>query len=724
MSLRVAPVPTVGSTTPAPPVLRGRRLVLARTAWVAVALLALLLFVATIALRWTQLSASMDGTRTGVAQLGISTLYPITIDIALRLSFFAVGMLIFWHKSNEWMALFISLMLVTIGATPDNATIAVMEPVWRVLSIVLGSFGWTAIWLLLYLFPDGRFVPRWTRLLAAIFIVGQGQQLLVDLFPNLSVGAAAWLHVPESVAAPLLLGSCVFAQVYRYRRVSSPVQRQQTKWVVFGVTLALSIGVLINTLLSELVPSLQQAGSLPNLVAQTLAVGPLFLIPLSIGIAILRYRLWEIDILINRTLVYGALTASVVGIYVLVVGALGALMQARGSLFISLLATGGVAVLFQPLRDRLQRAINRLLYGERDDPYAVLTRLGQRLEATLAPDTVLPTIVQTVTEALKLPYAALALNGPAGLTVVAVHGTPADTPLHLPLAYQNEPLGELRLAPRTAGEAFSPGDRRLLDDLARQAGVAAYAVRLTADLRRVNAELQRSRARLVTTREEERRRLRRDLHDGLGPALAAQTLKVGTAKYLVPRDPPAAEALLTELEADIGAALAQIRQVVYNLRPPALDELGLVGAIRASAGQYYPQWANAGGGDDMSGLRVVVVAPERLAPLPAAVEVAAYRIVHEALANVVRHAHAQTCQIQLVLVEQGEQLLCLDITDDGCGLPRERHQGVGLATMRERAAELGGSCVVAPGPTGGTWVRARLPLPPPPELADQERVAA
>jgi signal transduction histidine kinase len=500
----------------------------------------------------------------------------------------------------------------------------------------------------------------------------------------------------------------IIALIIRFRR-SRGIVRQQLKWFAYAGVLAF-VGIISTFTPFDF-----------NRIPLRLGV---MTIPIAIGIAILRYRLYDIDIIINRTLVYGALTACVVGLYVLIISYLSLLFQTSGSFLISLVATGVVAVLFQPLRVWRQRAVNRLLYGDRDDPYAVLSRLGQRLEATLAPDTVLPAIVLTVAEALKLPYAALALNGSAGLTVAAAHGTPTDTPLHLPLSYQNEPVGELRLATRAAGEAFSPADRRLLDDLARQAGVAAYAVQLTTDLQRANAELLRSRARLVTAREEERRRLRRDLHDGLGPALAAQTLKVGTAKYLVERDPAAAEALLTELEADIGAALAAIRQVVYNLRPPALDELGLVRAIRASVAQYALQHDDAGGGDDRGGLRVVVEAPERLDGLPAAVEVAAYRIVHEALANVVRHAHAQTCQIQLALVQQGEQmLLCLDITDTGCGLPRTRHQGVGLAAMRERAAELGGSCVVAPGPTGGTWVQARLPLPQPPELADQDRVA-
>ncbi len=693
---------------PADTRLHGRRLLLARAAWLVIAALSLGLFIAGLPAEFAQLqvvcptmpcmSDQLPPAGSGALQdlglaPGIYAAYGVALEVAFAIVYVAVAALIFWRTSTDRFALFTALALLTFGTATFPATmyyaLAAAHPAWWPAVAGLNFLGSAAFSLFLYLFPDGRFVPRWTRWVALAWVAWLLPKYWIPTWPNDFAIWSAWLNVVVWLGA---LGTVIYSQVYRYRHVSNAVQRQQTKWVVFGIAAALMGFLSITLTLGVVAPAPDTAGSLlAILVGVTIINLAMLLIPLSIGAAILRYRLFEIDIIINRTLVYGALTASVVGIYVLVVGALGALVQARGSLFIS--------------------------------PYAVLARLSQRLEATLAPDAVLPTIVQTVTEALKLPYAVLALNGPAGLTVVAAHGTPADTPLHLLLSYQNEPVGELRLAPRAAGEAFSPGDRRLLDDLARQAGVAAYAVRLTADLRRVNAELQRSRARLVTTREEERRRLRRDLHDGLGPALAAQTLKVGTAKYLVPRDPPAAEALLTELEADIGAALAQIRQVVYNLRPPALDELGLVGAIRASAGQYYPQSVNASGENNVGGLRVVVTAPERLAPLPAAVEVAAYRIVHEALANVVRHAHAQTCQIHLALVEQGEQLLCLDITDDGCGLPRERHHGAGLATMRERAAELGGSCVVAPGPSGGTRVRARLPLPPP-ELADQEHVAA
>jgi signal transduction histidine kinase len=261
------------------------------------------------------------------------------------------------------------------------------------------------------------------------------------------------------------------------------------------------------------------------------------------------------------------------------------------------------------------------------------------------------------------------------------------------LIYQGETVGYIVLAPRAPGESFSPADRRLLDDLAREAGVAVHAVRLTMDL-------QHSRERLVTAREEERRRLRRDLHDGLGPTLASLAQRLDTAGILVPRDPDAAVALLGDLKVQVKATITDIRRLVYALRPPALDELGLVSAIGEHAAYY----------NESNSLRISLEAPERLPPLPAAVEVAAYRIVLEALTNVARHAHAQTCRIRLDITEA--PALCLEITDDGGGLPTGYRAGVGLTAMRERAVELGGECRIEPGPTRGTRVWARLPLPP------------
>src|SRR5215210_9149788 len=204
------------------------------------------------------------------------------------------------------------------------------------------------------------------------------------------------------------------------------------------------------------------------------------------------------------------------------------------------------------------------MYGERDDPYAVVSRLGERLEATLAPNAVLPTIVETVREALKLPHAAIALMENGGPKVAASVGEPVEKPLRLPLTYQGEPVGELLLGPRGPNETFGSADRRLLEGLARQAGVAAYAVRLTTDL-------QRSRERLVAAREEERRRLRRDLHDGLGAQLAGLNVQAGTIRRLIPRDPIAADELVVELRAQLRGAIADIRRLVYDLRPPALD---------------------------------------------------------------------------------------------------------------------------------------------------------
>jgi hypothetical protein len=268
----------------------------------------------------------------------------------------------------------------------------------------------------------------------------------------------------------LLLPLCILASavslVLRFLR-SGGEKRKQIKWLAFAASI-LELGFSSYVISANILPD--GAGGVDRLWVNLLEDAVMLsfaTVPVAVGIAILRYRLYDIDLLINRTLVYGTLTASVVGIYILVVGYLGALFQTGGNLLISLLATGVVAVVFAPLRERLQRGVNRLMYGERDDPYAVVTRLGQRLEATLAPEDVLSTIVETVKEALKLPYAAIALRGNGAPGVAASAGEPVEKPLRLPLTYQSEPVGELLLGPRAPGEAFDPADKRLLEGLAR-----------------------------------------------------------------------------------------------------------------------------------------------------------------------------------------------------------------------------------------------------------------
>jgi len=360
-----------------------------------------------------------------------------------------------------------------------------------------------------------------------------------------------------------------------------------------------------------------------------------------------------------------------------------------------LFATGLISVLFQPLRTRLQRVINRLIYGERDEPYAVLSRLSRRLEATLAPEAVLPTIVETVAQALKLPYAAIVLQQGEALTIAASYGLAQDKPVRLPLVYQSEQVGELVLAPRTPGESFTPADRALLDDLARQAGMAAHAVCLTTEIKRLTVALQHSHEHLITACEEERRRLRRDLHDGLGPQLASLTLKLETARNRLAHD-PLADMLLSDLAQRTQATVVDIRRLVYSLRPPALDELGLVAALRELSLQSSDQ------------VSMHLDVPDCLPELPAEVEVVVYRIAQEALTNVVRHAHARHCTIRLSLNERAGRLT-LEVRDDGGGMTPESKKGVGLVSMRERAEELGGTLTMQQVPTGGTCVLVQLP---------------
>jgi signal transduction histidine kinase len=371
---------------------------------------------------------------------------------------------------------------------------------------------------------------------------------------------------------------------------------------------------------------------------------------------------------------------------------LGSLVPREGSFATSLLATGAAALAALPIRDRLQRAVNRLMYGDRDDPYRAITRLGERLSTSLTTEEILPTVVATVAGAMRLPYVAIELGSGEVTSIAAATGEPDGQELvRMPLVDQGEQIGELIVAPRAPGEAFSRADRQLLAGLAHEAGRAARSVRLI-------AEVERSRRQLVAGREEERRRLRRDLHDGLGPAVAGARLKVEAARSLAAPRADDATSLLDELDADLAGLLEEVRRISRGLRPPALDELGLMPALRAQASNFSME----------SGLDLRVEGPVDLPPLPAAVEAAAYWIALEALTNVSRHSAATHCRMRVRLGDGLE----VEVEDDGVGIRPGTPRGVGLTAMRERAAEVGGTFQVEPRVgADGTRVVAHLPLP-------------
>lgn len=702
---------------PSPPIadtrLSGTRLIIARAVWIGLMLLFCGFYLAAALVYYVQLHGFQEGVyahllSTPAAINGYDALGSFsqfftgpyaTLNIALVTLisplWIAVSLVIFWRRSDDWMALFIALFLVMLvtGGSPALSVLSSVVGFTSPLGICITLLQLLCVCSIAFffaLFPDGRFVPGWTRWLTLAYLLVQGFLCLPSTSPY------SLLRWPPVLLASLFLGLALafgFAQLYRYRRVSTTIQRQQTKWIVFGMLVAMLLDVS-NLLLPLALPT--SAHTVFIVLSEVTLPLALLIIPGTIGFAVLRYRLWDIDLLINRTLVYGLLTLSVLGLYILVVVGLGTVFSALGNLFLSLLATGLVAVLFQPLHQRLQRAINHLMFGERNEPYRVLSLLGQRLEETLPAESFLPTIVETVAHALKLPYVAILWKPEPGLLgaesprLAAALGTSnlSGAETRVPLVHQGEQVGELVLAPRQRGEELTPADLRLVRDLAPQIGIAVHAARLTSDL-------QRSRERLVAAREEERRRLRRDLHDGLGPQLSSQALMLSAIKKQLRQDPDTAEQLVNDAIAHAQEAITDIRRLVYALRPPALDDLGLLAALQEQINQYHA-----------SGIVLTLEAPERLPLLPAAIEIACYRIVQEALTNVVRHAHATAATIELRVQED----LVVEVRDNGQGLPPVVYSGVGLRSMRERAEELGGTCLIETRASRGTRVRARLPL--------------
>jgi len=581
-----------------------------------------------------------------------------------------------------------------VGATTSDLTLAGPFLLHGLLTGALYMVTWPAAVHLGLVFPDRPAVVAdrpWLAWLPYPVALGAYAAALLATRPATTSTLewiGTWPQVQLSIVVPCLVAWLVLA----VRAVAWPADamaRSRSRWALLGAATSAVAGLALFQ-----VPELVLGRS----IVPASWIG-LIALPLPIGLAlgIVHDRLFDIRVVVNRTLVYGGLTLAVLVAYYAAVFGLTAIVGHDPGFAGALLATGLVALIALPLRDVLQRAVKRLTYGERDEPWRAVRRLGQRLDFAVEPDRAFPAIVETVSEALRLPFAGLEVYDEGALLQVAARGErPADV-VAVPLVQGAEPAGRLVLGVRPGERGFRPDERALLEDLARQAAAAVRAMRLREDL-------LRSRERLVLTREEERRRLHRDLHDGLGPALAAIGMRAEATSVILDTDPEAARRHLDALGHEVREALLDVRRLVDGLRPPALDELGLAGAIGQQAARL--DRASAGGG--LPGLPAprVAVEPAELPDLPAAVEVAAYRIAVEAMTNAVRHAGANACRVAL----WADDMLTIEVTDDGRGLPGEPRPGTGLASMRERAAEVGGDVLIEPRPEGGTRVRARLPL--------------
>ncbi|GAA1812800.1 histidine kinase [Actinomadura chokoriensis] len=546
-----------------------------------------------------------------------------------------------------------------------------------------GFVDWVSTWLwavdtyaltlvLPLIFPDGRLVSRWFR---PVLVLACLVPVIVCVHLTLDPSVRRWhngvsvypfdeIPLPISVVIIGTLATGLLSVLVRFVR-ATPDVRRQIGWVVYPGILAEAV-----IYIGENSP-----------IGDPLRNITIVAVPICVAIAITRYRLYDIDLVVSRTLVYAGLVAVITGVYFALVGAASVLAHGRGTLagLAGAIVAGAV---FEPVRRRLQRTVDGFIHGERD-PYRIADRLNRRLQTAADPAAALAVAAEVARSALHATGVVIEVLDRDGRTVSAEDGVLGAKPQLIPLVWHGEPVGRLLF-----GVTRTP-DARLSGVLARNLAELANAARLAADV-------QRSRAHILRTREEERRRLRRDLHDGLGPTLASLAMTVDAARITLKTDPEAVDALLEDLRATMGRTIGDIRDLVYGLRPPALDDLGLEGAIQALGGVVAT-------GD---GPKVDVRVEGDLTGLPAAAEVAAYRIVQEALTNVHRHAGAGCAEVTLCL--NGD--LHVTVGDDGVGLPEHLRSGVGMSSMRERAAELGGSCTVGPGPKGGTLVRARLPV--------------
>jgi signal transduction histidine kinase len=580
---------------------------------------------------------------------------------------------------------------------------------------VLATIGWSAGFPLLFIllplvFPDGRLVSRRWRVavwLAVSTIVLTVVSTMVAGFfgGGTASNLTGWDLVFGLLAGPIsgifmfaLIVSAVVSLVIRYRRADSD-RRHQLKWFVGAIVVA---GLAV-------IPEF--AGNNSFFAGLGLVVG-LTVVPVAIAIAVLRYRLYDIDVIISRALVYGTLAALITAIYVGIVVGIGTVIGSGGkpNLALSILATAVVAVGFQPARERLQRVANRLVYGKRATPYEVLSAFSERVAETYAGEEVLPRMARVLQEGTGAESATVWLRSASNLAPAATHPDnvveyepqpmPNGTLPHIAGAsrvvavrHQDELLGALTVTKRK-GEAMTPIEEKLLGDLAHQAGLVLKNFGLTADLQARLAELRASRQRLVAAQDQERRRLERNLHDGAQQNLVALKVNLGLVEMMSAKDPHKAKNMLAGLKADADEALETLRDLARGIYPPLLADQGLNSALEAQARKATLQ---------------VTVEGDGVGRYPQDAEAAVYFCVLEALQNVQKYAGASSAVVRLSEVDRRLQF---EVYDDGRGFDGARtERGAGLTNMEDRLDALGGNLKITSEPGRFTRISGTLPLP-------------
>jgi signal transduction histidine kinase len=676
------------------------------------------LWALTVAMLGVGLATSLTGEQP-FGEVVFAVIFPLFL-----LAYATVGALIASRQPGNaigWIFLATGLLWALSGLAAGLATLAGPERgdvSWvRVLDwlgawlFVPGIF--TPVTFLLLLFPDGHLPSRRWRPVAWISSIAIIVATFDSAFAPGPIDDAVILESnPYAIDFPpgweilvvvlwflAILGVLVAAGgLIRRLRRSSGERRQQIKWLAYAGVVVAAIFILASVGWGFAVES----ETLNTVVFPALILMGLLLIPLAAGVAILRHRLYDIDIVINKTVVYGLLAAFITAVYVGLVVGIGALVGSRGNLFLSILATAIIAVGFQPVRERARRLANRLVYGKRATPYEVLSEFGERLAGSYATDDVLPRLARAVGEGVGARRSRIWLR--VGGELRPVGGWPVDdegrSSVELPpdglpsfdgedtafeVRHQGELLGAITVSmpPR---EALTPAGEKLLQDLAAHAGLILRNVRLI-------EELRASRQRIVAAQDQERRRLERNIHDGAQQQLVALAVNLKLARTLSARDPDRAGEILDRLQTEAQEAMENLRDLARGIYPPLLADKGLAAALESQASKATVP---------------VSVVPDGIGRYPQEAEAAAYFCVLEALQNAAKYAQATRATVRLA-ERDGE--LVFEVVDDGQGFdPSATPRGSGLQNMVDRVEALGGTVEVVSAPGQGTAVIGRIPV--------------